>query len=152
MGRAVPCSVAANKGVPCARSAPWKGRRVEAVTEREGGGMGERGRVVVGRVGERGRVVGVMDQAAAPGTPSGRRTARECVGTGKRGRVVVVRVVVVMDLAQFTFGTWRGPRSEGKTRDGPNGIDVTNKEPKVPCLNLNKVGMGGRVSWRLVTK
>ena len=118
--------------------------------------MGERGRVVVGRVGERGRVVGVMDQAAAPGTPSGgrttrecggtrergsvvvavdqaaaartpsgRRTARECVGTGERGRVVVVRVVVVMDQAQFTFGTWR---------DGPNGIDVTNKETKVPCL------------------
>ena len=96
--------------------------------------MGERGRVVVGRVGERGRVVGVMDQAAAAGTPSARRTARECVGTGKRGRVVVVRVVVVMDLAQFTFGTWRSPRSEGKMRDGPNGIDVTNKETKVPCL------------------
>ena len=120
--------------------------------------------MVVGRVGERGRVVGVMDQAAAPGTPSGgrttrkcsgtrergsvvvavdqaasagtpsgRRTARECVGTGKRGRVVVVRVVVGMDLAQFTFGTWRGPRSEGKTRDEPNGIDVTNRNQKYPA-------------------
>ena len=122
--------------------------------------MGKRGRVVVGRVGERGRVVGVMDQAAAPGTPSGGRTTRKCSGTRERGSVVVAvdqaaaagtpsarrtarecvgtgergRVVVVMDQAQFTFGTWRSPRSEGKPRDGPNGIDVTNKETKVPCL------------------
>ena len=50
--------------------------------------MGERGRVVVGRVGERGRVVGVMDQAAAPGTPSGGRRTRECGGTRERGSVV----------------------------------------------------------------
>ena len=51
--------------------------------------MGERGRVVVGRVGERGRVVGVMDQAAAPGTPSGGRTTRKCSGTRERGSVTI---------------------------------------------------------------
>ena len=41
---------------------------------------------------------------------------------------------------------------QGNKSTLPNGIDATIKETNVTCLNLNKVGMGGRVSWRLVTK
>ena len=52
----------------------------------------------------------------------------------------------VMDQTELTL------YKQGNKSTLPNGIDATIKETNVTCLNLNKVGMGGRVSWRLVTK
>ncbi|KAG2639367.1 hypothetical protein PVAP13_2KG016628 [Panicum virgatum] len=117
MGRAVPCSVAANKGVPCARSAPWTGRRVEAVTERRG--RDGRARPRRRRDGPGGRA---RDAERRPNDEGMRRDTRARQrrrrgGPGGRGR----------DAERPTNG--EGMRRDGQARprgrrDGPGAVHV----------------------------